>query len=338
MMNRTLFHQLIRVRTFTNRLSPMVSVVFTILCFASTLSIAQPNRTVDSMESSPRVGTNLSGITDWSSSFPFVDLFKSSRNWISGNTDGRWSDGRTVAMDEHGWVTSLLPNQIARGILLADEMPLFMSGTFLVLYEGNGTIVYQGSARLIPGESQPGRHVIQIDAQAGNTWLEILQTDASNYIRNIQIVRPEYEHNAKSVIFNPDFIASLQNMKALRFMDWARTNSSTLTQWADRPKVADARWSSDFGVPLEIMILLANRIDADPWFCIPHLANDRYVKLAAAMVDDQVEPGRTLYVEHSNEVWNSIFPQAIYARQQGIARHREKGTVRGWPAGVGKIP
>ena len=51
-------------------------------------------------------------------------------------------------------------------------------------------------------------------------------------------------------------------MKLLRFMDWMATNDSTLSKAEDRPKPADYTWARA-GVPMEILIALANELDPD---------------------------------------------------------------------------
>lgn len=53
---------------------------------------------------------------------------------------------------------------------------------------------------------------------------------------------------------------------------------------------------------MEAMLDLANRLDADPWFCIPHLADDDFVRRFAELVKQRLEPERSVYVEYSNEV------------------------------------
>jgi hypothetical protein len=66
------------------------------------------------------------------------------------------------------------------------------------------------------------------------------------------------------------------------------------------------------------MLALSKVLDVDLWMNIPHLADDEYVKHMAALVRSLVPEHRRVYVEWSNEVWNSIFPQAEYAKYQGI--------------------
>ncbi len=60
------------------------------------------------------VGTNLVEVSEYGSSWPFKNAFKQARGWIS--TDGTvWDDGRTVAVNERGWVTSLCRRRRATG-------------------------------------------------------------------------------------------------------------------------------------------------------------------------------------------------------------------------------
>lgn len=52
------------------------------------------------------------------------------------------------------------------------------------------------------------------------------------------------------------------------------------------------------------MVELANALDADPWFNMPYRADDTFVRNFASYVSTHLEPGRTVYVEWANEVWN----------------------------------
>jgi hypothetical protein len=61
------------------------------------------------------------------------------------------------------------------------------------------------------------------------------------------------------------------------------------------------------------MIDLCNRQKADAWFCMPHLAGDDYVRNFAAMVKEKLDPKLKVYIEYSNEVWNSMFAQTRYS-------------------------
>ncbi len=260
------------------------------------------------------IGTNLTAVYDWTPCLPFIDYWKTSREWVSG-TLALWSDGRTLDLDEHGEVRSLLPGQVARSLMFTDLNGRYTGGRFIVRYDGVGELRYSGAATL--RSAQPGRQIVDIDAARGNVGVVLVATEPGNPLRNIRMTREQDEGSEES--FAPEFLALTRNYSTLRFMDWQRTNNSKTTSWADRPRVEDARWSSARGVPLEIMVALANRLDADPWFCIPHLADDDYVRNFATLVRDLVEPGRKVYVEYSNETWNFDFEQARELRQRGIA-------------------
>jgi hypothetical protein len=99
-------------------------------------------------------------------------------------------------------------------------------------------------------------------------------------------------------------------------MDWMATNGSKEKAWKDRPKPTDARYTTH-GVPVEVMVELTNRLGADPWFNIPHLADDDYVRHFAEYVHSNSK-SRRVYIELSNEVWNGQFPQGEYAQAEGV--------------------
>ncbi|MCA9169106.1 MAG: hypothetical protein KDB23_15635, partial [Planctomycetales bacterium] len=54
------------------------------------------------------------------------------------------------------------------------------------------------------------------------------------------------------------------------------------------------------------------------WFCIPHQADDEYVREFARAVKTHLAPERRAYIEYSNEVWNSQFKQHHYAGKHGL--------------------
>jgi hypothetical protein len=65
------------------------------------------------------------------------------------------------------------------------------------------------------------------------------------------------------------------------------------------------------------MLDLTNKLDADPWLCVPHGADDNYVEQMAKLVKAKLAPNHKLYLEYSNEIWNGIFAQHGYAAEQG---------------------
>ena len=67
------------------------------------------------------IGINLAGIVDWSTEWPFIDIFKSSRDWISQNFISYvWNTNTIQSLSSNGYPTSLLPNQKLGSMLLRD--------------------------------------------------------------------------------------------------------------------------------------------------------------------------------------------------------------------------
>ena len=263
------------------------------------------------------LGTNLTGIADWSTQYPFLDYFKSSRDWIT-HTDSTWNtnESNKLQLDGDGWVTSLDGGQFTSvGTLLPNDN---QGRRFVVLYEGEGTIQYLDGARKDNAASKPGRDVFS--TKPGESLnLRITDTDpngSGDYLRNIRVIPEEFEAIAGSQTFNPDFLESLEGYQTLRFMDWMDTNHSDQGRWGSRPEADDADYVGE-GVPVEVMVELANETGIDPWFTLPHKATDDYVRSFAQYVKENLDPDRKVYVEFSNEVWNGQFEQARYAREQG---------------------
>lgn len=295
------------------------------------------------LNSDSPLGTNLSGIADWSTEMPFLDAFKSSRKWItqcaSGEPgcSGAWDTNEydKLDLDEGGWVKSLpspeAPPEYTRVRTILLDNDRYPGGQYVVLYDGEGTIEYSFDAQKNQAASTPGRDVIDITPSPTGTHLIITSTDpkkTGNYIRNIRVVPAENEANYQSQIFTPDFLEKIQQFRALRFMDWMQTNNSDQSEWEKRPTVEKASYAYGGGVPVEIMVALANRMEADPWFNMPHMATDEYMTEFAQLVKDRLKSNLKVYVEFSNEVWNWQFHQAHYALQQGKARWgQDKGDA-----------
>ncbi|MCR9216172.1 MAG: hypothetical protein NXI14_03115, partial [bacterium] len=59
------------------------------------------------------MGMNLAGVTDWSTAWPFVDVFKHSRGWIAQRVQGdEWDTGERIETTAEGWPL-LRPGQAA---------------------------------------------------------------------------------------------------------------------------------------------------------------------------------------------------------------------------------
>ena len=254
------------------------------------------------------------GAADWNTELPFVDVFRMSRAWVSQKQGSAWGQGPQLALDEQGWVKQLTPDCWAETPLCMIDGGHYPSGRYTVLYDGQGRLEFMHAARVVTRES--GRMEVEVDASKRGFFLQLRETNPADYVRNIRVIMPGFESRYREHPFHPLFLQRWQGMACVRFMDWMHTNGSQLSRWSDRPTPTNATFTEK-GVALEVMIDLANRLDADPWFCIPHRADDDFVKRMAELVKQQLEPERRVVVEYSNEVWNGMFEQSRWAGEEG---------------------
>jgi len=75
-------------------------------------------------------------------------------------------------------------------------------------------------------------------------------------------------------------------------MDWIGTNNSTQKEWSKRPTPS----SVDKRQSLEYAVQLCNTLNFDGWFCIPHMANDNYIREYAKFVRDNLNSNLKAYI------------------------------------------
>ncbi len=298
-------------------------------------------------ETSP-LSSNLAVFTYFTAEYPFANIVKQGRSWVSGNPfTGAFDDGRSLNLDPDFYPQSLASDQIAISILLNINPvhPGLGGRRYVVRWDGEGELGYVGAVDVL--ETSGARQVIRFqDVPAGSRFevhVRIQRTTPGNHLRNLRIV-PEggicesnplarvagatdcaqqdyrsFEDEPVRAMFNPEFLDGIKHYRALRFMWWQRIPDSPESEFSARARLSHAFWETSAGVPLEAMTALVNLMDMDGWFCLPQLATDDYARQFATMLRDGLEPGRRVYIEYSNEVWNAIYTATAYARDQGRA-------------------
>jgi hypothetical protein len=289
------------------------------------------------------VGMNLENVVDWSPAWTFTDAFQASRPWIvhavnavTGETTWDVGDSRPLALDTNGNVTGLATwtnaagqaiRQMAGTLMFRDIDGGYPAGVYRAEWDGTGTVTFGFDARTIAtGRTAAGRNFadLQVAPTASGISMRIEATSPADPVRDFNVWMPAWEGRsfagerwqpgAAFSPFHPLFLQRLAPFKTLRFMGMQETNSSTIRSWADRRDAFDIRQGSGSGgtasepvvngMVLEYMVQLANDLDADPWFNMPHMADDDFVRNFATYVRDHLEPGRRAHVEWSNEIWN----------------------------------
>ena len=265
------------------------------------------------------IGTNLSGLADWSPERPLRNLMKHVRPepvvyndacwcWDNGNLAG-------IQTDTNGYPLHIpqlyngVENKV-RYVISAGGGNLQAGKTYVLLFDGSGSLNVAGSVNTI--SSTPGRLLFSVQSD-GNIWVNIEHSDAGNYVRNFRLLRQEDENaDIDSEPFYAGFLEKIAPFRVLRFMDLGATNSNPLVNWADRTRTSRLTYAVSGGIPYEVMIQLANQSHKSVWLCVPHQADSNYVAQMARLFRDQLDPELVVYLEYSNEVWNWIFAQAHY--------------------------
>ncbi len=267
----------------------------------------------------PRVAINLAGVNYYSEEYPWLDRFQHSMPLMSQQNGQPWGVGEDLTLRPDGYPAFLPANHVAQA--LWDNPRGFAGGQYVLLYDGAGTVQVGMAASQL--SSQPGRLVANLQPGPTRMIVKIAATDPANPVRNLRMVplaaEADYAGGAPANPWDGDFLDNWQMMAGYRFMDWGRTNNSNVKTWADRTPPDYQTQGGGAGVALEYQLQLANQTRKDPWVCIPHQADDDYVRQAATLIRDSLAPGLSVRVEYSNEVWNGMFAQAQYAKQQGLA-------------------
>ena len=275
------------------------------------------------------VAIGLASVTDWSPQLPFLDLMKTSRLWI-GHKPGQWG-GMEYAdlqsggfLDAAGWPLKMPRELSSIGTLVLTDMPeeaTSLKGRYRLKFDGKGVIEVAGRAKNV--RYGKGEVTFDYTPGPGSVEIRIQRINTTSPPRNITVVHADNVRRfERGAVFNPAWTARIGQFRALRFMDWIETNDSTLALWPERPEVDDVTYAT--GVPVEVLIDLANELEKDAWFNIPHLADDVFVRAFAALVKERLDPKLTAYVEFSNEVWNWQFAQARWADAAALERWGEK--------------
>jgi hypothetical protein len=276
--------------------------------------------------SSLPLGLNLSAVNYYATAIPFVDLMKladpfQSTHAPDSSAPEQWDTelADKIPRDADGYPLELpftVAGAPAPQIVRTSVAAMVYGGRYVVFYEGDGELAFPASsARVL--STAPGRVDLEVTAAPDQTlFLAIVRSNRANHVRNIRVILPGFEQRYTQQVFHPTFLGRMNGIGAVRFMDWGATNGHTHSRWSERTRPNQTQ-GGERGVAYEYMIDLANRLDADPWICVPHRADDGYVEALAQLIKTRLKADRKVYIEYSNELWNGIFAQTQWAAEQG---------------------
>jgi VCBS repeat-containing protein len=288
------------------------------------------------------VGMNLENVVDWSPAWTFTDAFKASRPWISHAFNPQtwsttWDPAQSPALDIDAngnvrslktWTQNGVQMQQHAGTLMFDGLDGgYAAGTYHAQWDGTGVVTFGNDAVVTAtGKTTDGRNFaeLRVTPTDNGIYMRVEQTSPADPVRDFNVWMPDYEGQsfvgqrwrpgAAFSPFHPLFLSRLDSFDTLRFMGMQETNTSDIATWGQRRDANGIRQGSGpegtpsepiaNGMSLEYMVALANELDANPWFNMPYQADDAFVRNFASYVSQNLEPGRTVYVEWANEVWN----------------------------------
>ncbi len=288
----------------------------------------------------PNIGINIGSVLDFDNNRMFADAMKSSRAWASPTNAG--STLPTSDLDADGWPTQNASIYVWDGIgSMQGTYALSFTGQATVS-PSSGTIANQAynsatnqtTAALIYTGSAPNSYLTLAFTNTKRTP----SSGTNTGITNVVLMRPSAPGSSTplpaSQIFNPPFLAALTDFSVLRTMDYLATNGNNISAWSDRTRPADASQAmGNPGAPAggwegpggswEYAVALANATNKDLWINVPVSATSDYItKLAELLLygSDGTNPYTSpqaspvwaplnaelkVYVEYSNELWNS---------------------------------
>ena len=280
------------------------------------------------------LGMNVPGLNYYNNAAIYADLALA----ISGN-NGPWDStahsGMAATLDATGGPTEAASTALPT---------VYPSGAYMITWDGTDAItvggVSVGNTMSTPTTTMTGgvQHntatltLVQTLAPQTGSGPNWFQLEASGAVSNVHIQAPA-ALTSSSGRFMKEFVAKLQPFTTLRFMDTLNTNGTLVKDWSDRTwPDAGSRAGTKQGIAYEDVIALANETGQDVWINVPVLATDDYVcrlarlfhygeqgdksngacdpkAPAGAATTPTLNPNAHVYVEFTNEIWNTGFQQ-----------------------------
>lgn len=234
-------------------------------------------------------GINLADHRYYSAERPFTNLAMQASTWQWSMSSGGWNNAAPGPVDANGYPVSV-PAGVFAGIVL--DMHQGLPNAAYQVSPADVLTVDGGVAGRFIKPGDPYRMLVRV--RAGLNSLTIKEADST-----------------VTDTFWPPFVDRTKRFGVIRFMNWCQVNDSRQVSWGTRTKPTSYTQGEN-EVAYELQLQLMEACASDGWLCVHHTADDSYVRSLARLCRGKLPKGSTLYLEHSNEVWNWIFPQARY--------------------------
>ena len=306
------------------------------------------------------IGTNLtwyaaSGARD---TVIFVNQLKGAWPWAASSPE--------ASFDANGYVESMPDGTRASSEILRHSLGVAgrepFTGTFRLYGQGEGlfsigtgvetNLAPRRWASSLPTETVGGETYWYVDftydvvpGKTGISLARIFLRDLieGDHLHDLALVHHSHLDEFRAgEVFAPEFLSDIDSYGTLRFMDWMSTNILDLTpdgaarapeqryiatdHYTYNTRAGQTASSLISSVPIEQIVALANRVDADPWINLAADITDARAGQIATSVRDHLESGLSVYFEYGNEVWNG----AAGFRSHEYAVHMANATFAGF--------
>jgi hypothetical protein len=317
-------------------LGTIVAVLFAVFGIASfggaggLLAPAQANPNV--------MGINIAAPIDYERDRLYANVISMSRPFINGPDANNKTAGPALT-DADGWPTTDFSFYVWANI---DQMHGTYTLTFKGQANVSGNPIGKVSLTYNPNTNTSKGTFQYTNAASSFLTLSFTNTKRTGSsapgsgVSSIKLMRPLTPGSSQSYpptkLFADPLKALIAKFSVVRFMDFLAANSNVQANWSDRALPSWASFQRNpggtygwqgIGGPWEHVILLMNETGKDAWINIPVRATDAYIRNVALMFaygSDGVNPytrpqkhpvypplnaNLNIYVEYSNELWNS---------------------------------
>ena len=278
-----------------------------------------------------KMGINISWVNDWGNrDLTFVDIMKQARGFAT--TSAPWDPvNNPVPLDVNGWPTTdfgvyfITNPSDPLGRPLTTTFPS-MFGTYKLSFTGQAIVNGYNCCQIQNAAYNTSNNTTTADVVVGptDTLVALTFTNTTNGIQNLQLLRPGYALGTTQV-FTSEFLKALSPFSTIRVMEALLTNDNHGSTWAARKRSTDPTQQDPRGIAWEYVIQLANASGKDIWINIPDqvdlndTTSNNYVTQLATLIKNTLNPGINVYVEYSNELWNSSFSQTAANTAAAVA-------------------
>jgi hypothetical protein len=263
----------------------------------ATTSLAIPVSAPAAEPARSLLGVNTDRLMYYSPACPTIDAIKTSERFGSPKDP---QDGK-APLDADGWPTADF------SVLVHADVP-GVTGVYKLSCDGKADVFGMWGKTAVTNVQFDGKRTTADVEYRGGGPMAISLTGTDGGVRNLKLLRPGYESDEQ--VFTDDYLKSKAPFGAVRLMNWTLTNDSKVSTWDERCKPTDAQWSVKGG-PWEPWLDYAAKHHKDLWLCVPHQADNDYVRKLAELCKERLGDAPVhLYLEDTNEYWNWQFKQA----------------------------